>query len=200
MRAAVYTRVSTPDQSTDRQRRELRNYAKARGWKIVREMQETVSGASQKRPLREAVMQLARTRAVDVILVQALDRWGRSVQDLILTMAELEALGVAFVVPGQIDMSTPVGRMQAHLLSAVAEFERELIRERVRSDLANACARGKRLGRPNATPRLVNKGLSLIRQGMTYQQAAGQSGVSISTLLRARRKGNAAPDGRKVGR
>jgi DNA invertase Pin-like site-specific DNA recombinase len=89
-----------------------------------------------------------------------LDRWGRSVQDLILTMAELEALGVAFVVPGQIDMSTPVGRMQAHLLSAVAEFERELIRERVRSGLANARARGKRLGRPNATPRLVNKGLT----------------------------------------
>jgi DNA invertase Pin-like site-specific DNA recombinase len=67
---------------------------------------------------------------------------------------------VAFVVPGQIDMSTPVGRMQAHLLLAVAEFERELIRERVRSGLANARARGKRLGRPNATPRLVNKGLT----------------------------------------
>ncbi|TDN62171.1 recombinase family protein [Paraburkholderia sp. BL10I2N1] len=192
MRVAVYTRVSTPDQSTDRQRRELRNYAKARGWKIVREMQETVSGASQKRPLREEVMQLARTRAVDVILVQALDRWGRSVQDLILTMAELEALGVAFVVPGQIDMSTPVGRMHAHLLSAIAEFERELIRERVRSGLANARARGKHLGPPNATPRLVNKGLTLIRQGMTYPQAAEQSGVSISTLLRARRKGKAA--------
>ncbi|WP_410856214.1 recombinase family protein [Paraburkholderia sp. SIMBA_054] len=68
---------------------------------------ETASGASQKRPLREEVMKLARTHAVDVILVQALDRWGRCVQDLILTMAELEALGVAFVVPGQIDMSTP---------------------------------------------------------------------------------------------
>ena len=92
MRVAVYTRVSTPDQSTDRQRRELRNYAKARGWKIVREMQETASGASHKRPLREAVMQMARTHAIDVILVQALDRWGRSVRDLILTMAELEAL------------------------------------------------------------------------------------------------------------
>ncbi|WP_279571366.1 recombinase family protein [Paraburkholderia sp. BL10I2N1] len=90
------------------------------------------------------------------------------------------------------DMSTPVGRMHAHLLSAIAEFERELIRERVRSGLANARARGKRLGRPNATPRLVNKGLTLIRQGKTYQQAAEQSGVSISTLLRARRKGKAA--------
>src|SRR5260370_41432897 len=132
MRATVYTRVSTPDQSTDRQRGELRNYAEARGWEIVREIQETASGASQKRPLREEVMQLARTRAVDVILVQALDRWGRNVQDLILTMAELEALGVAFVVPGQIDMSTQVGRMQAHLLSAVAGIERGLVLVRMR--------------------------------------------------------------------
>ncbi|WP_454825182.1 recombinase family protein [Paraburkholderia xenovorans] len=128
----------------------MRNYAKALGLKIVREMQETVSGASQKRPLREAVMQLAHTRAVDVILVQALDCWGRSVQDLILTMAELEALGVAIVVLGQIDMSAPVGRMQARLLSAVAEFERELSRDRVRSGLANTRARGKLLRRPNA--------------------------------------------------
>lgn len=163
MRVAVYTRVSTPDQSTDRQRRELRNYAKARGWKIVREMQETVSGASQKRPLREEVMQLARTRAVDVILVQALDHWGRSVQDLILTMAELEALGVVFVVPGQIDMSTPVGRMQAHLLSAVAEFERELIRERVRSGLANA--------RQRQAPRPAQRDTAPGEQGVDPDQA-----------------------------
>ncbi len=188
MRAAIYTRVSTADQSTDRQLRELRDYAKARGWEIVREAQETASGASQKRPLREDVLQMARTRAIDVVLVQALDRWGRSVQDLILTMAELETLGVAFVVPGHIDMSTPMGRMMAHLLSAVAEFERELIRERVRSGLANARAKGKRLGRPCATARQVDKGLSLIKQGVTYQAAAKRSGVSISTLLRAHRK------------
>ena len=74
---------------------------------------------------------MARCRQVDAILVQALDRWGRSVQDLVLTMAELEALGVAFVVPGHIDMTTPMGRMLAHFLAAVAEFERERIRERV---------------------------------------------------------------------
>ena len=115
-------------------------------------------------------------------------RWGRSVQDLILTMAEMETLGVAFVVPGHIDMSTPMGRMMAHLLSAVAEFERELIRERVRSGLANARAKGKRLGRPCATARQVDKGLSLIKQGVTYPAAAKRSGVSISTLLRAHRK------------
>ncbi|BFG80019.1 hypothetical protein PTKU46_80530 [Paraburkholderia terrae] len=112
----------------------------------MREMQKTISGAPQKRPLREEVMRLTRTRAVDVILVQALDRWAPSVQDLILTMAELEALGVAFVVPGQIDMSTPVGRMQAHVLSTVAEFERELIRER-----GNVSARAWPMRAPGAS-------------------------------------------------
>ena len=189
MRAAIYTRVSTSDQSTDRQIRELREYAHARDWQIVREAQEVASGASQKRPLREEVLQLARARGVDTILVQSLDRWGRSVQDLVLTMAELEAVGVAFVVPGHIDMTTPMGRMLAHFLGAIAEFERELIRERVRSGLANARAKGKRLGRPRATPILVDQGLALIDQGETYREAARKCGISVSTLLRARRKG-----------
>lgn len=188
MRTAIYTRVSTSDQSTDRQIRELRAYAAARSWEIVREVQEVASGASKKRPMREEVLQLARSRSVDAIIVQALDRWGRSVQDLVLTMAELEALGVAFVVPGHIDMTTPMGRMLAHFLGAVAEFERELIRERVRSGLANARAKGKRLGRPRAVSILVKQGLDLLERGETYQEAARQSGVSISTLQRVRRK------------
>lgn len=188
MRTAIYTRVSTSDQSMDRQIRELRAYATARSWEIVREVQEVASGASRRRPMREEVLQLARSRSVDAILVLALDRWGRSVQDLVLTMAELEALGVAFVVPGHIDMTTPMGRMLAHFLGAVAEFERELIRERVRSGLANARAKGKRLGRPEAVPVLVNEGLALLEQGETYREAARKSGVSVSTLLRVRRK------------
>jgi len=103
-------------------------------------------------------------------------------------MAELEVLGVAFVVPGHIDMTTPMGRMLAHFLGAVAEFDRELIRERVRSGLANARAKGKRLGRPEAVPILMDEGLSLLEQGETYREAARKSGVSVSTLLRARRK------------
>jgi putative DNA-invertase from lambdoid prophage Rac len=87
------------------------------------------------------------------------------------------------------------------LLSAVAEFERELVRERVRSGLANARARGRRLGRPNATPRLVNKGLSLIKQGMTYQEAAEQSSEHFHATARPQeRQGRAAPDSRKTGR
>ena len=176
------------EQSTGRQLRELQAYAKSRNWTIVKEAEEVASGAAKKRPLREELLQMARTRSIDAILVQALDRWGRSVQDLVLTMAEFESLGVAFVVPGHIDMTTPTGRMLAHFLGAVAEFERELIRERVRSGLAYAKAKGKRLGRPRATTRRVEEGLSLIEQGETYQEAAKRAQVSVSTLLRARRK------------
>ncbi len=194
MRVAIYTRVSTAEQSTERQGRVLRAYAESRGWEVVREVQETSSGASLKRPFREEVLRLARMRSIDAILVQALDRWGRSVQDLVLTMAELEALGVIFVVPGHIDMGTPMGRMLAHFLVAVAEFERELIRERVRSGLDNARAKGKRLGRPPAAPARIALGLQLLQQGKTYQHASKKAGVSVSTLLRARRnatgKGN----------
>ncbi len=187
MRVAIYARVSTADQSPERQIRELRSYALARDWQIVVEVQE-VAGGSGKRPERENVLRMARCRQVDAILVQALDRWGRSVQDLVLTMAELEALGVAFVVPGHIDMSTPMGRMLAHFLAAVAEFERELIRERVRSGLANAKAKGKLLGRPSVASSRVEKGLSLLDQGKTYREAVRQTGVSVSTLIRARRE------------
>jgi DNA invertase Pin-like site-specific DNA recombinase len=191
MRVAIYTRVSTADQSVERQVRELRKYAKAREWKIVREFCEVAGGAAQKRPQRDKILGMARRRGLDAILVHTLDRWGRSVQDLVLTMAEIEALGVAFVVPGHIDMTTPMGRMLAHFLGAVAEFERELIRERVCSGLANARAKGKRLGRPPAIKFRVDKGLSLIEQGKTYQEAALKSGVSISTLVRARRNNSA---------
>jgi putative DNA-invertase from lambdoid prophage Rac len=124
MRVAIYARVSTADQFSERQIRELRSYARARDWQIVREAQEVAAGkGSGKRPARDDILYMARCRQVDAILVQALDRWGRSVQDLVLIMAELEALGEAFVVPGHIDITTPMGRMLAHFLAAVAEFE-----------------------------------------------------------------------------
>ena len=189
MRIAIYARVSTADQSPERQIRELRSYALARDWQIIYQAQE-VAGGSGKRPERENILRMARCRQIDAIVVQALDRWGRSVQDLVLTMAELEALGLAFVVPGHIDMTTPMGRMLAHFLAAVAEFERELIRERVRSGLANAKAKGKLLGRPPVASSQVEKGLLLLDQGKTYREAVQQTGVSCSTLIRARREKN----------
>ncbi len=186
-RVAIYTRVSTSDQSVARQIRELRAYAKARSWNIIYEAREHASGVSAKRPEREKVLDMARKRKIDAILVLSLDRWGRSVKDLVLTMAELEALCVAFVVPGNIDMTTPMGKMMAHFLGAVAEFERELIRERVKSGLANARAKGRVGGRPRTEKRKVQEGLALLQQGKSYNEAAHELGVSVSTLVRAKR-------------
>lgn len=103
-------------------------------------------------------------------------------------MAELKSLEVVFVVPGHIDMGTPMVRMPAHFLGAVAEFERELVRERVRSGLENARAKGKRLSRPPVLLARVAFGLQLLQQDQTYQHVAKKAGVSVSTLLRARRK------------
>jgi DNA invertase Pin-like site-specific DNA recombinase len=100
--------------------------------------------SGQKRPQHDKILAVARRRALDAIWVHALDRWGRSVQDMMFTMAEIEALGVAFIVPGHIDMTTPMGRMLTHFLGAFAEFERELIREQVRSGLANARTKKQR--------------------------------------------------------
>jgi len=199
-RVAIYTRVSTTDQSVDRQTRELKAYAKARGWDIVYEAEEHVSGAAVKRPQRDKILNMARKRKIDAILVLSLDRWGRSVKDLVNTMAELESLGVAFVVPGNIDMTTPMGKMMAHFLGAVAEFERELIRERVKSGLANARAKGRIGGRPRCgyekkkgEPKKckAEDGLALLQQGKSYSDAAEITGLSISTLVRAKRKAKA---------
>jgi DNA invertase Pin-like site-specific DNA recombinase len=186
-RVAIYTRVSTTDQSTERQIRELRAYAESRGWEIVHEAEEHVSGAAEKRPQREKILDMARKRKIDAILVLSLDRWGRSVKDLVLSVEELESLGVAFVVPGNIDMTTPMGKMMAHLLSAVAEFERELIRERVRSGLANAKAKGRIGGRPRKD---VEQGLALLRQGKSFNAVSRETGISVSTLQRAKRELN----------
>lgn len=185
---AIYVRVSTSDQSVERQLRELRAYAEIREWKIFHEAEEYVSGASEKRPERDKILHLARKRKIDAILVLSLDRWGRSVKDLVLTLDELRSLGVAFVVPGNIDMTTPMGKMMATFLAGVAEFERELIRERVLSGLANAKAKGRFGGRPRREPEKIEGGLALLQQGKSYREVSEKIGVSISTLVRAKRK------------
>lgn len=190
-RVAIYTRVSTSEQSVERQIRDLRSYAISRGWKIVHESEEYVSGASEKRPQRDKILVLARKRMIDAILVLSLDRWGRSVKDLVLSMAELQTLGVAFIVPGHIDMTTPMGKMMATFLAGVAEFERELIRERVLSGLANARANGRIGGRPRRELEKIEGGLALLQQGKSYREVSEEIGVSISTLVRARRNARA---------
>src|ERR1035437_4980329 len=126
----------------------MREYAAKRGWAIAMQVKEVGSGASQ-RELREKLLDAARRREIDVVLVWRLDRWGRSVADLVATLQELEHLGVGFVsLTEALDLTTPAGRAMAGMLAVVAEFEHEILRERVRAGLAQARQNGKRLGRP----------------------------------------------------
>src|SRR5271169_321050 len=148
-RAGIYARVSTNDQQTvPLQIRALREYAVRRGWTIALQVKEVGSGASQ-RQLREKLLESARRREIDVVLVWRLDRWGRSVADLLATLQELEHLGVGFVsLTEALDLTTPAGRAMAGLLAVFATFEREILQERTKAGLAHARQNGQRLGRP----------------------------------------------------
>jgi DNA invertase Pin-like site-specific DNA recombinase len=149
LRAGLYARVSTIDQqSLAMQSRAMREYASRRGWVTVLQVREVGTGAA-KREAREQLLEAARRREIDVVLVWRLDRWGRSVTDLLATLQELENLGVGFVsLTEALDLSTPAGRAMAGLLAIFAEFEREILRDRTRAGLAQARLNGKRLGRP----------------------------------------------------
>jgi DNA invertase Pin-like site-specific DNA recombinase len=148
-RAGLYARVSTNDQQTlSMQSHAMRAYAARRGWTIALLVREVGSGAA-KREAREKLLEAARRRDIDVVLVWRLDRWGRSVTDLLATLQELEHLGVGFVsLTEALDLTTPAGRAMAGLLAVFAAFEREILGERTRAGLAQARLNGKRLGRP----------------------------------------------------
>jgi DNA invertase Pin-like site-specific DNA recombinase len=143
LRAGLYARVSTNDQQTlPMQMQALREYAARHGWMIAMQMREVSSGAVI-RKARERLMEAARRREIDVMLVWRLDRWGRSVTDLLATLQELEHLGVGFVsLTEALDLTTPAGRAMAGLLAIFAEFEREILRERTRVGLAQARLNG----------------------------------------------------------
>ena len=137
LRVGLYARVSTHDQQTlPLQIEAMQDYVTHRQWIPVIQLTEIGSGAAQ-RPQREELLQAARRREIDVILVWRLDRWGRSLVDLILTLQELTELGVGFIsLTEAIDLTTPVGRAMAALLAVFAEFEREILRERVKAGIA----------------------------------------------------------------
>ena len=146
-RAGLYARVSTNDQQTlPTQSRAMREYAARRGWAIALQVREIGSGAA-KREAREKLLEAARRREIDVVLVWRLDRWGRSVTDLLATLQELEHLGVGFVSLNEaLDLTTPAGRAMAGLLAVFAAFEREILGERTRAGLAEARLNGQTSG------------------------------------------------------
>jgi len=185
MRAAIYARVSTFDQEPENQLQELRRYVSARGWTAgVEYVDKGVSGSKDRRPALDELVRDAKRRKFDVVVCWRLDRLGRNLKHLILLLEELSALGVAFVSLGEgIDATTPAGRLQLHLLGAIAEFERERIRERVLAGLQRARAQGKRLGRPIA--QLPVARIQSVSQ-LSIDDAARHLGVSRSTLKRWR--------------
>src|SRR6516225_11427908 len=151
MRVAIYARVSTTNgQSLEMQLSDLREYASRRGWKVFAEYVDNgVSGAKESRPELNRLMADAHRRHFDVVLCWKVDRFGRSLKHLVNVLADLDSYGIAFVsLRDNLDLSTPSGRLMFQIIGAMAEFERELIQERVRSGIKAARARGKRLGRP----------------------------------------------------
>ena len=182
MRCALYARVSTTDQTCDNQLIELRRYVEARGWTATEFVDSGVSGATHKRPALDALLKDAKRRRFDVVVIWKLDRLGRSLKHLLFLVEELQALGIALVSLGEsIDATTPAGRLQFHVLSAVAQFERDRIRERVVAGLQRARAQGVRLGRPRR--RIDPERLATVA-GLPDREAARRLGIPRSTLQR----------------
>lgn len=185
MKAVLYARVSTKEQDVETQLQDLRRYAAARGLTVVGEYVDVaVSGQKERRPGLDRVMALARTRAVDMVLVAAFDRFGRSLAHLVRALEEFQHLGVGFIsLREQLDLASPTGRVMFAVIAAMAEFERELIRERIQAGLRRARAQGKRLGRP---PRIFHRDrvLPLRQAGKTLQAIARELGISCRAVQR----------------
>ena len=185
-RLALYARVSTLDQHPEVQLEPLREYARARGFQVVEEyVDHGVSGAKARRPGLDRLTADAGRRRFDVVACVKLDRLARSVRHLTTLAGEFEALGVGLVVLDQaIDTTTPSGRLLFNVLGSIAEFERDLIRERTVAGIRAARRRGKRIGRPRVhVPRA--RAQALLREGKSVSGVARELGVARSTLQRA---------------
>lgn len=188
MKAALYARVSTAHNGQDPmvQLRELREYCERRGWIIAGEYTDVgISGTKEKRPQLDRLLADAKRRRFDSVLVYRYDRFARSLRQLVTALCEFDALGIHFVSLHEgVDTSTPNGRLVFGIFASIAEFERELIRSRVRSGLAAARARGKRLGRPQVavdTARIA----ALRDEGASWRAIARRLKVSVRTARRA---------------
>jgi len=188
-RAAIYVRTSTDEQNPDMQLYELRRYAEARGFEVYREYIDVgQSGARDRRPALDELMRDAFERRFDVVLVWKFDRFARSLKHLVTALEEFRNLGIDFIsLKEQVDTTSPAGRLMFHIIAAMAEFERDLIRERVKAGMEAARRRGVRLGRrpadvaPIEVARLWEKGLS-------FRQIAKRLKTSPATVYRRFKK------------
>jgi putative DNA-invertase from lambdoid prophage Rac len=187
--AAIYCRVSTSDQDCKRQETDLIVFAEKAGYAVTGVWKETASGSKNDRQQRQQVLNLAQARKIDVILVTELTRWGRSTLDLFHTLNDLQSWGVCLIAQTglQFDLATPQGKLIATLMAGLAEFERDLLRERVRSDVKAAQARGvvfgRRLGQRVKSDKLAPMVLALVAAGQSYRQIGRQLDLSKNTVL-----------------
>ena len=185
-RCSIYCRISTSDKGQDvnLQLIPLRDFCNARGWQIAGEFIDIgVSGSKDSRIELNRLMDDAHKRKTDCIIVWKLDRWGRSLKHLINSIGELQALGIGFVsYQENIDLTTPAGKMMFHVIGAMAEFERELIRERVVAGIANARRKGTKVGRKAIAPIMADKMLELRNEGLSMREIASRLKVSLGAV------------------
>jgi len=190
VRAALYARVSTHNgQNPEMQLAELRSYCERRGWTVFSEyVDRGISGAKERRPQLDRLLADCRKRRVDAVVVYRYDRFARSLRQLVNALDEFRSLGVDFVSLHEgVDTSTPNGRLVFGIFATIAEFERELIRDRVRSGLAAARNRGAKLGRP-AKGLDVARITALRESGASWPAIARQMGAGVGTVHRAYRQ------------
>ena len=186
MKAAIYVRVSTSDQHNEIQIKELTDYVARRGWELAGVYQDQMSGAKAQRPGLDALMADARLHKFDAVIVWKLDRFGRSLINCVAGIQELTAAGVRFIAVSQgldTDAANPTSRLLLHILAAVAEFERELIKERVSAGLKHAKTKGVRISRPR---RVFDRqrALDMRQQGMSFPAIARELGIGYGTVVR----------------
>ncbi|OFZ82902.1 MAG: hypothetical protein A2583_16630 [Bdellovibrionales bacterium RIFOXYD1_FULL_53_11] len=183
--AAIYARVSTKDQRPDMQISALRKYAKKRGFRVFDEYLDTESGASETRSGFNKMMNDARKRLVDVVLVWKFDRFARSTRMLLSSLDEFHSLGVDFIsYTENVDTTTPMGRAMFTMIGAMAEFERDIIRSRVIAGLERAKERGVRLGRPALPQDAILEIRKLRKKGHSIRKIAGQVKLSIGVVAK----------------
>lgn len=185
LRAALYARVSTHEQQTlPMQLSAMRQYVRKRGWATAFEVKEVGSGGAL-RQKREELLAAARRREVDVIIVWRLDRWGRSVVDLVTTLQELSSVKVGFVsLTEALDLTTPSGRALAGMLAVFAEFERDILRDRVKAGIAQARKEGRPHGRPQTVTKHVAEIKKLFKAGVSKRQIATRLKISRTSVRR----------------
>ncbi|MFV0387199.1 MAG: recombinase family protein [Pyrinomonadaceae bacterium] len=190
MRTGIYARVSTHDQKTlPMQIEKMKEFIAHRDWTLTAEFEEVASGAKSTRAKRNELLKLARRREIDAIVVWKLDRFGRSLADLTNTLTELKDLGVVFVsITEALDFSTPSGRAMAGMLSIFAEFERDIMRERVKAGIANARAKGKRHGRPASAALKKDQVKKLKKEGLNNSQIARKLKISRASVIELLKK------------